>query len=211
MSLEYTNLTQKANGMICFNSTHLFSSSAVWCKSKWSQLVLLPANLVTLNQGQDYWRWYKMVEVDKAWHIHTHMPTQELQGFENKVARTRGKFENNPTPRNNIAHKVCTAKYQKAYIQYARKIQKSWTWTEKATNFGNWPINDEETRASPFMIQRNQETVTGMRAENCLIESYEQVSNIMIPNNRKQQVHDEIKSHQGDQDPPEYTNCMCNT
>ena len=33
----------------------------------------------------------------------------------------------------------------------------------------------------------------------------------MIPNNRKQQVHDGIKNHQTDQDPPEYMNCPFNT
>ena len=33
----------------------------------------------------------------------------------------------------------------------------------------------------------------------------------MIPNNRKQQVHDEIKNHQTDQDSPECMNCPFNT
>ena len=46
---------------------------------------------------------------------------------------------------------------------------------------------------------------------NCFIESKKQVSNIIIPNNRKQQVYDEIKNHQSDQDPPEYTNSPFNT
>ena len=41
-------------------------------------------------------------------------------------------------------------------------------------------------------------------------DSYEQVSNIMIPNNRKQQVHDEIKNHQTDQHSPEYMKCPFN-
>ena len=43
------------------------------------------------------------------------------------------------------------------------------------------------------------------------MSSYEQVSNIMIPNNRKQQVHHEIKNHQTDQDPPAYIDCPFNT
>ena len=53
--------------------------------------------------------------------------------------------------------------------------------------------------------------MTGKSAANCFIDSYEQVSNIMIPNNRKQQVHDEIKNYQIDQDPPNYMNCPFNT
>ena len=52
--------------------------------------------------------------------------TEELQGLEDEVARTREKVENNPTPHNNIAHKACTAKYRKAYIQAART-----SWREK--------------------------------------------------------------------------------
>ena len=53
-------------------------------------------------------------------------------------------------------------------------------------------MNDEDTKSSPVMIQRDQETVTGKSTANCFIDSCEQV---MIPNNRKQQVHDEIKNH----------------
>ena len=71
-------------------------------------------------------------------------------------------------------------------------------------------MNDVDTKSSPVMIQRDQETVTGKSAANCFIDSYEQVSNIMIPNKRKQQVHDEIKNHQTDQDSPECTNCPFN-
>ena len=55
--------------------------------------------------------------------------TEELQGLEDEedeVARTREKVENDATPQNNIAHKSCTAKYQKAYIQAART-----SWREK--------------------------------------------------------------------------------
>ena len=72
-------------------------------------------------------------------------------------------------------------------------------------------MNDEDTKSSPVMIQRDQETMTGKSAANCFIDSYEQVSNIMTPNNRKQQAHDEIKNHQTDQDPPNYMNCPFNT
>ena len=72
-------------------------------------------------------------------------------------------------------------------------------------------MNDEETRSPHVKIERDQETVSGKRAANSIIGSYEQVSNIVIPNNRKQQVHDGIKNHQADQDPPEYMNCPFNT
>ena len=61
------------------------------------------------------------------------------------------------------------------------------------------------------MNQKDQQTVTWKSAANCFIDSYEKVSNIMIPNNRKQQVNEQIKNHQTGQDPPEYTNCPFNT
>ena len=106
-------------------------------------------------------------------------------GLEDEMARTREKVENNPTPQNNIAHKACNAKYRKAYIQAART-----SWREKTEKLnldrdGNklWKLtkamNDEDTKSSPVMIQRDQETVTGKSAANCFIDSYEQVSNIM--------------------------------
>ena len=69
----------------------------------------------------------------------------------------------------------------------------------------------DDNKSSPVMIQRDQETVTGESAANCFINSYEQVSHIMIPNNRKQQVHDEIKNHQTDHDPLEYMKCPFST
>ena len=55
------------------------------------------------------------------------------------------------------------------------------------------------------MIQRDQD-----REESDKL-IHRQVSNIMILSNRKQQVHNEIKNHQGDQDPPEYTSSPFNT
>ena len=88
------------------------------------------------------------------------------------MARTREKVENNPAPQNNIAHKACTAKYRTVYIQAART---SWRGKKKKEKLnldrdGNKlrkltkAINDEETRSSPLMIQRDPETVTGKRA-----------------------------------------------
>ena len=73
-------------------------------------------------------------------------------------------------------------------------------------------MNGEENRSSLVIIQRDQEIVTGKdRAAHCFIDSFEQVSNNTIPNNRKQQVHDEIKNHETDQDPPECMNCPFST
>ena len=135
--------------------------------------------------------------------------TEERQELEDEVARTREKVENNPTLQNKTDHRACTAKYRKAYMQAARANWREQTEKLNLNRDGNklWKLikaMNDETRSSPVMSQRDQETVTGKSTANCFINSYEQVSNIMIPNNRKQQVHDEIKNHQADQDPPEH-------
>ena len=46
-------------------------------------------------------------------------------------------------------------------------------------------MNDVETRSSPVMIQIDQETVTGKSTANCFIDSYEKVSNTMIPKQKE--------------------------
>ena len=67
-------------------------------------------------------------------------------------------------------------------------------------------MNVEDTRSAPVMIEIDQEIVTGRKAVNCFIDSYEQVSNILVLDDRKQQVHDDMKSHQGDQVQLKYMN-----
>ena len=138
--------------------------------------------------------------------------TEELQGLEDEVARAREEVENNPTQENNIALKACTARCRKAYVQAART-----SWREKTEKLnldrdGNklWKLtramNDENTRSAPVIIEKDQEMVTGRNAANCFIDTYEKVSSILVPDDRKQQVHEDLRKHQVDQDPPEYMN-----
>ena len=67
-------------------------------------------------------------------------------------------------------------------------------------------MSDENTRSAPVMIEKDQEMVTGKKAADYFIDSYEQVSTILVPEDRKQQIHDEIKDQQSNQDQPEYMN-----
>nr|KAG5704148.1 hypothetical protein BaRGS_009678 [Batillaria attramentaria] len=138
--------------------------------------------------------------------------TEELQQLEDEVTKTREKVESHPTQENNITLKACTAKYRKAYIQAARA-----SWREKTEKLnldkdGNklWRLtkamNNEDTRAAPVMVEKDQEMVTGRRAANLFIDSYEKVSNISAPQDRKQEVHDAIKNCQSNHDSPEYMN-----
>ncbi|PVD33868.1 hypothetical protein C0Q70_05130 [Pomacea canaliculata] len=52
-------------------------------------------------------------------------------------------------------------------------------------------MNDEDTRSAPIVIQQAQDMLTGRKAANAFIDSYEEVSNITVPEEKKQQVHEE--------------------
>ena len=138
--------------------------------------------------------------------------TEELQELEDEVNSTRERVENSPTQENNIALKACTAKYRKAYIQAARTSWKEKTEKLNLDRDGNklWKLtkamNDEDTRSAPVLIEKDQELVTGRMAANCFIDNYEQASNIKVPEEKKHQLHEEMKNHQEDQDPPDYMN-----
>ena len=136
--------------------------------------------------------------------------TEELQELEDEVTRTREEVEQNPSPESNIRLKACTAKYRKTYIQAARTSWKEKTEKLNLDRDGNklWKLtkamNNEDTRSTPVTIEKDQELVTGREAANCFIDSYEQVSNITVPEEKKQQLREEMKDHQEAQDPPDY-------
>ena len=57
-------------------------------------------------------------------------------------------------------------------------------------------MNDEDTKQIPIVIERGQEMVTGRRAANCFIYTYEEINSIQVPDERKREIHNEIKEHQ---------------
>ena len=67
-------------------------------------------------------------------------------------------------------------------------------------------MNNEDMRSAPVMINIDQEIVTGKKAANIFVNSYEKISNISVSEHRKQQVHHDTKNHQGEQDLYEYMN-----
>ena len=71
-------------------------------------------------------------------------------------------------------------------------------------------MNDEDTKQVPIVIERGQEMVTGRRAANCFIDTYEEVSSIQVPDERKRKIHKEIKEHQVQPNPPDYMNIPFN-
>ena len=136
--------------------------------------------------------------------------TEELQTLEDEVNKTREEVEQNPTVENNIAFKACSAKFRKTYTETARK-----SWKEKTENLnldrdGNklWKLskamNDEDTRTAPIMIEKEQKTLSGKDAANCFIDSYEEISTLEVPEERKHQLHEDLKSHQDNSQTPEY-------
>lgn len=137
--------------------------------------------------------------------------TEELQELEDEVSISRQKVEENPSVDNNIALKAATAKYRRAYHQAARS-----SWREKTEKLnldrdGNklWKltkaINDENTRAAPITISQDQELLTGRKAANLFIDSYEEVSNITVPQERKARVQKERRTHR-EEEPEEHMN-----
>ena len=57
-------------------------------------------------------------------------------------------------------------------------------------------MNDEETRSAPVTIEKDQEILTGRKAANCFTDNYEQVSNIIVPEEKKHQLHEKAKPQQ---------------
>jgi len=126
--------------------------------------------------------------------------SEELQELEDEVTRAREKVEANPTIDNNITFKASSAKYKRTFIEAART---SWRETTEKLNFDRdghklWKLaktmNSEESKSAPLMLEKDQELLTGRAAANCLIDNYEQVSNLTIPATRKHQVHEEMKN-----------------
>ena len=136
--------------------------------------------------------------------------TKELQELEDDVEMARTEAELHPTVQNNIALKASAAKCKKTYIQAART-----SWRQKTSELNMdregkklWNLvramNDEERQRTPIFIEKNQEMMSGWRAANCFIEDYEQTSNIDVPDDRRQQVHQEMKNLHNEEDVPDY-------
>ena len=136
--------------------------------------------------------------------------TEELQELENEVSNCREEVEPNPTVDNNIALKASTAKHKKAFNQAARVSWRNKTESLNLDKDGQklWKLtkamNDEDTRQMPLVIEKDQEMVSGTKADNCFIDTYEEASRIQVPDNRKKEIHSEIKNYQFHQDQPDY-------
>ena len=125
-------------------------------------------------------------------------------------------MECSPTLNNNIALKASTARHRKAFNKAARTSWKQKTESLNLDKDGQklWKLtkamNDEDTKQVPIVIERGQEMVTGRRAANCFIETYEEVSSIQVPDERKREIHKEIKEHQVQPNPLDYMNIPFN-
>ena len=125
-------------------------------------------------------------------------------------------MECSPTLNNNIALKASTARHRKAFNKAARTSWKQKTESLNLDKDGQklWKLtkamNDEDTKQVPIVIERGQEMVTGRRAANCFIDTYEEVSSIQVPDERKREIHKEIKEHQVQPNPPDYMNIPFN-
>ena len=128
--------------------------------------------------------------------------TEELQAYEDDVTKTREEVEKNPTVENNIAFKRSSAKCRKEFIQAARK---SWKEKTESLNFEKdsnklWKLakslNNEDTLSTPITIEKDETIHTGKMAANCLIENYEQQSDVKVPQDRKREIQNNLKNIQ---------------
>ena len=139
--------------------------------------------------------------------------TGELQDLEEEVANNRQQVEETPSIENNIAYKASCAMYRKVYTEAARTSWKEKTESLNLDRDGSklWKLtkamNDETSRAAPIVIQQDQESITGRKAANHFIDTYEQISDIKIPEERRQQIHEE-KRTLDQEDPPESEDYM---
>ena len=128
--------------------------------------------------------------------------TEELQGLENKANEARKKVEEEPNEENNIHLKATTAKYKQAFIQAARN-----NWQKKTENLNLdrdgtklWKLaramNDENTSRTPIVLQHEGNVLTGKQAADHMIDSFERISNILVPENRKKEVQRELQQQQ---------------
>ena len=69
-------------------------------------------------------------------------------------------------------------------------------------NFGNLlkAMNDEDTRTKPITIVENDNILGEREAANQLIDNYEEVSDLTIPEDRKKEVHAEARDHHTPED-----------
>ena len=137
--------------------------------------------------------------------------TEELQNLEEEVNKAREEVEQNPTPENNTTFKASSAKFRNTYTETARESWKKKTESLNLDRDGNklWKLskamNDEDTSSAQIMIVKDQVTLTGKDAANCFIDTYEEISNLGVPEERRKQVHEDSKN-QPSPEPPEHMN-----
>ncbi|KAK7091308.1 hypothetical protein V1264_009008 [Littorina saxatilis] len=113
--------------------------------------------------------------------------TEELQKLEDQVNDAREKVEKEPTIENNISLKEKTASYKKTFTQAARNNWKRKTESLNLDKDGSklWNLakamNDEKSTPAPIRLEQNGETITGKKAADHLISSFERNSNLDIP------------------------------
>ena len=131
--------------------------------------------------------------------------TEELQKLEDQVEEARTNVERDPTEENNIKLKATTAKYRKELSESARK-----KWQNKTEHLNLdrdgaklWKLaramNNEKTTTAPLVLEHEDVKLTGKQAADHLMNSYEEISNITVPEDQKEEVLKEMKEGSMDQ------------
>ena len=133
--------------------------------------------------------------------------TEEHQQWEDEVTEARAQAEAEPSTDNNIALKEATAKYK---LNCAKAARKSWHEKTSELNLDKdgsklWKLakilSDESSSYSEVTLQQNDNLLTGQNAADHFIDTYEKISSLEVPTERKEAIQEAMR--QLPEDPPE--------
>ena len=129
---------------------------------------------------------------------------EKLQELEDEVNAARKKVEEEPTLENKIGLQAKTALHKRTFIQTARANWKKKTGKLNLDKDGSklWKLaramNDEKATTAPNVLRHNEEVLTGKRAADHFMDSFENISTITIPEDRKKEVEQEENTYRND-------------
>ncbi|GFS01055.1 hypothetical protein ElyMa_004572000 [Elysia marginata] len=125
--------------------------------------------------------------------------SEELQALHEEVTEARDNVEKEPSVDNNIRLRAKTARFRR---ESNTAVRNSWHKKTAQLNLEKdgqklWrlvrSLNGESNRLSPIALEEENRVLTKRQAANHLVKQFSQVSDITVCNQRRQEVHQEIR------------------
>ncbi|GFS27138.1 hypothetical protein ElyMa_005239700 [Elysia marginata] len=125
--------------------------------------------------------------------------SEELQALHEEVTKARDNVEKEPSVDNNIRLKAKTARFKR---ESNTAVRNSWHKKTAQLNLEKdgqklWrlvrSLNGESNRLSPIALEEENKVLTKRQAANHLVKQFSQVSDITVCNQRRHEVHQEIR------------------